>query len=175
MPDDAILRGNLDTAVQALLDIQNLAEPGDGLARIASKALVTIIARRMGVPEKYVHGRVTVRLPGPTSQGRQRWAKWVFAVDRHVRTGYAFDGCFLKPGLAHSLPPGAVVIQHESDIGDKKSNILVSANIVQPDGNFDDSVEIRAAGPRWAVALREPVAEFLANRQLPLAATATDR
>lgn len=161
---DEILRANYETAFQALHDIGSL--PGnDAAVALAQQAVGAIVARRMGVPEKAAAGRVLVMIPTAPQPFRTRWAKWVIAVDRKVRTGFAFEGPFLRPGIAHSLPPGAVVLMYECDDGSKR-NARVLAFVVPPDGNpVEDQVLTRAVGPRWASEVRDPIADHLERRR----------
>lgn len=170
MASDEIIRANLDTATQALFDISALvdnpwhAETTAG--EIAQTAIAKIVARRMGAPEKYTEGRVSVQLPSPSSPTRQMWVKWVLAVDRDQRTGYAFEGPFLKPGLRHALPPGAVVLVHESErAGSKKLGIVAAVAVVMGDGSLGNAAT--ASGAHWAMGLRDHVEEFLKHPRLP--------
>lgn len=154
--DPELVRINLDTACQALMDIATALDL-DTAQAIANKAFTTIIARRMGVPAMPVEGRFSITIPAPDPH-RQAWAKWVIAVDRAVHTGYAFEGPFLKVGLAHSLPAGALILRHESDRGTKQ-NVAVQLLAVENDGRL---IDMWATGGRfWAKELSEKAAAFL--------------
>lgn len=154
--DDEVLRANLDTAVQALIDISALADnnPNDTKAwEIARKAVTTIIARRVGIPPNPKEGYFSVTLPGPSAPHRSRWAKWVIGINSGQRGGYAFEGPFLTPGLVHSLPPWAVILQHESDRGTKLSPEIILLQ-VRGDGALH-TVLTEPADKSWAVWLAE--------------------
>lgn len=164
MADDEVSRVNLETAIQALMEIAGAADNPTGREphEIAGEAVQKIIARRMGVPETAVAGRVSVSLPAARGPERQRWAKWVIGLNPGQRGGYAFEGPFLRPGQAHSLPPGAVIIQHESDRGTKGAP-CVWMSVVLHDGslhNHDVSVD-----KSWASRVSDVISKYWAGQR----------
>jgi hypothetical protein len=160
MSDEDLTRDNLATAMQALHDIANGANPGEAKG-VAEDAIRVIVNRRMGLPDKITVGRVAVLIP-PVEHGYVGWAKWVIGTNSQ-RTGYCFEGPFLHRGRRASLPPGAVVLIHTRQEGESKAaraTAMIEVGVALHDGTLRQDCRI-AAGKNWAVQLREPIAHFL--------------
>ena len=109
--------------------------------------------------------KVIVQIP---REGRWKsWAKLLERVDRSKPNGFAFEGEFLRRGERAEVPVGSLILVYTEEGSRKNWYPVVHVLRAEADGSLTTLLEwvgeVRERS--WALAVRDKVAELLAEAQ----------
>ncbi|MDI3298259.1 MAG: hypothetical protein QJR08_03715 [Bacillota bacterium] len=116
---------------------------------------------------------MVVVIPGSEDRRKKSWAKHLEAVDRSKTNGYAFVGSWLRRGERADLQVGAHVLLYDEPGSIKNWTPHVRLLRVAADGSLSNLLDYHGAVNErsWALAVRDRIAEVLAETQAEQAGT----
>jgi hypothetical protein len=110
-----------------------------------------------------------VMIPGPLDSRKRFWRKALERVDRSQSTGYAFVGSWVHARERAELAPGTYVLAYDEAGSHKNWYPVVRLWRVKEDGDLEDVYRYdgRIAERSWALAVRDPIADFVNAAETP--------